>query len=103
MKVINLDQFKRVQKVSIDGVEYEVTGITAEQFIGGFLDEATAGLSDREQFEKMIQALREITTVPEDKLRKMDIGVLTALMMVAQGVDPTAKPKDAVEGDAEKK
>lgn len=88
MTAVNLDQFKKVQKVTLDGKEYEVKGVSASQFIGGFLDEETGKLSDREQFEKMIEALGELTTIPVEVLKQQDFGVLTALMLIAQGIDP---------------
>lgn len=96
MKAINLDQFKKVQKITLDGVEYEVKGVSARRFIGGFLDDETSTLSDREQFQRMIDALAEITTIPAEKLMGLDMQVLTAIMLIAQGIDPAKNTQKTI-------
>lgn len=96
MKAINLDQFKKVQKITLDGEEYEVKGVSARQFIGGFLDDETSTLSDREQFKRMIDALAEITTIPAEKLMGLDMQVLTAIMLIAQGIDPAKNTQETI-------
>lgn len=92
MKVINLDKFKTEQTVLLDGTEYTVRGITVEQWLDEVGEEDNEKeLDTKEQFERYISQLAKLSTIPTEVLRVQQFPVLTALMQIAQGLDPEAK------------
>jgi hypothetical protein len=97
MKVINLDKFKRTQKVIINGQMYEVYGVTVDMF----LNEASSveAATPKENVETMVKLLGTITNIPMEVLKSLTFDVLNALIQVSQGVDPDAT---LAEGDIEK-
>lgn len=101
MKVINLDKFATFQKVSLGGVEYSVQGKPVEDFltdtVAKKLEEAK---SNRDKVEVLVSEVERISDIPREVLVKQTFGVLNAILMVAQGVDPEAK--EASEGEGSK-
>lgn len=99
MKVLNLDKFATFQKVSLGGKEYTVQGKPVEDFltdtIAKRLEEAK---TNKEKVEVLISEVERISDIPRKVLVKQTFGVLNAILMVAQGVDPE-KQEDASEGE----
>lgn len=101
MKVINLDRFRTTQTVSLEGIEYEVYGMTVRQFLenGGEQHEFE---NAQDQFNFFIDKLEKSTNIPRDVLVDQEPGVLAALFKVCQGIDPEIE-EGAPEGSPEKK
>ena len=91
MKIINLDKFKAIQKVSLSGQEYEVYGMTVGQFIDGTLQEKLKAANDgdpKQIFCTMLEALEKMTNIPVEVLKDQNFKVLETLLSIAQGNDP---------------
>ena len=104
MEIINLDAFKKIKRVVLDGQRYEVYGMTVGEFVDGKLEDklAQAGQDMKKMATAMIDALTEMTNIPLETLKKQQLEVITALVQIAQGSDPTAKADDTEEGEPEK-
>jgi len=89
MKVVNLDKFKQENKVIIDGAEYIVKGMTVRQFLNNNInDKLNEAKDDAERVKAMVEVLRQISNIPEEKLLDLNFQALTALIYVAQGINP---------------
>jgi hypothetical protein len=97
MKVINLDKFKAVQMVSLDGKEYEVKGLTVDQYLKGEIEKLEEATSEKEKLENILAVLTGLTNVPRSVLVKQPFPVLNALIQICQGNDPSEDEK--AEGD----
>jgi len=98
MKVINLDRFKNVQKVEIEGIEYTVRGFTVDMFLN---DPVLANLDSAEgkaRIAIIVQLMEKLSDIPVEVLMEQSLDLLTALMSVIQGNDPN----DQFEKEAEK-
>lgn len=90
MKIVNLDSFKAVSKVKLDDIEYEVYGLTVNDYLHKGYMEAIDNATDRiDQVKAILAVLRALTNIPEDVLLKQPFHILTALLMVIQGIEPT--------------
>lgn len=101
MKVINLDKFNVAQKVSLADKEYEVSGMTVEQFLKGEGDLNLEDMDEKQQTEAFVKYLVKFTDIPEDILRKQQMGVLNAITMISQGGDPEKELEKASEKGGE--
>jgi len=96
MEIINLDKFAKVQKVQYQGKEYNISGMTVQQFledsdIGKLDDEKT---SVKEKIAIMVNAIEKQSDFDRETLMKMPFSVLDALIMVSQGEDPNKEIND---------
>lgn len=98
MKIVNLDKFRRKLQVTLDGVTYDVRGTTFEEFLSDV--EQDDAQSTVKKFEYQVKRLTNMTSIPEETLRKQEMTVLTALMQVCQGIDPE-EVEDEAEAGAE--
>jgi hypothetical protein len=98
MKVINLNQFKRHQQVELDGKVYTVRGITVSEVIDDeFGSKFAEAETDKDRVKVMVEQMCKLSDIPYDLLMNQDMELLTALMEVAQGNDPTAEKEEFVE------
>ncbi len=88
-KLINLDKFKEIQKVMLDGNEYEVRGLNVGEFLDGNILEAVEKADGmKNQVKEMLIVLSKFTNIPGKILLKQQFSVLMALIQVMQGADP---------------
>ena len=89
MKIINLDKFRRVQPVTLGGKEYEVYGLSVDDYLNqGVIQKVEQAKTPQEQVSAMLEALKRFTNIPIEVLRRQEWPVLTALIHVIQGIDP---------------
>jgi hypothetical protein len=101
MKVINLDKFATVQIVSLGGKEYTVQGKPVEDFITDTVaKKLEAAKTSKDKCEVLISEVERISDIPRKVLVKQTFGVLNAILMVAQGVDP--EKQQEAEGEDQK-
>lgn len=89
MQIINLDKFKKVQAVELDGKQYEVQGITVDMYLNDpDFPLAGTGGATKEATQATINVLHRLSGIPKETLVNQPFSVLTALMQIAQGIDP---------------
>jgi len=104
MKVINLDKFKSIQKVQLNGKEYEVYGLTVDDYLNkGVIDKIDKAKASEKKVSAMLEALEKFTNIPKSVLVKQEFPVLSALIMVVQGIDPTEQDDKKEASGTEKK
>jgi hypothetical protein len=107
MNVINLDKFRRIQPVELGGKEYEVYGLSVDDYLNkGVIEKIDKAKTDKERVAAMLEALKQFTNIPEKVLRQQEFPVWTALILVVQGIDPNeaeAKEKKGGKAKAAKK
>lgn len=102
MKTVNLDKFKTQHKITLDGEQYVIRSLTLKEMVESDFQERMEQTEDAlEKFTIMVEHLSQISSIPEEVLMEQEIGVLSAMMQVAQGVDPNEAPEEAPEEDAE--
>jgi len=97
MKVINLDKFKTETQVQLDGKTYTVKGMTVEQWLNDS-DGDGVEKTEREKFVETLDRIAGMSDIPVEVLKVQQFSVLTALMQVAQGLDPNAPKEEGDEG-----
>ncbi|MFP5214192.1 MAG: hypothetical protein ACLGPL_12530 [Acidobacteriota bacterium] len=98
MKIINLDQFKTTRQVSLDGAIYQVRGRTVGAFLNDDLQSRLSeSRTEKDRVRVVVDAVLEISDIPEEVLLAQPFHVLNAILLVSQGVDPEAR----LEGEAE--
>lgn len=85
MKVVNLDKFRRQTRVVIDGEEYTLRGMTIGQYLDG--DYNLSNPDPKEQVRNMLNMLRDMSNIPEDKIRAMSFEEIEVLTKLIQGID----------------
>lgn len=106
MKVINLDKFRAITIVEIDGTRYKVKSVTVGMFLN---DDVFAKLTDgsisdqREGLRLLIKTVQGLSDIPEEVLMEQTFQCLMALVKIAQGVDPTEEPETEGDSEGEKK
>ena len=104
MKVINLDKFKKVQQVQLDGANYEVYGLTVDDYLNkGVIDKIEKAKTPENKVGAMLEALQKFTNIPKATLVKQEFPVLKALIMVIQGIDPSGTEGEKEEAGTAKK
>lgn len=89
MNVINLDKFRRVQLVTLGGKEYEVYGLSVDDYLNkGVIESIDKAKTDEARVTAMLEALKQFTNIPPNVLLKQEFPVWTALILVVQGIDP---------------
>lgn len=90
MEIINLDEFKTMKKVTIDGQMYEVYGISVGEFIDGKLQDNLAAKEGdiKAQVAIMVETLTTLTNIPVEVLKGLSFKALNALISIAQGGEP---------------
>jgi hypothetical protein len=95
MEIINLNKFKEAQKVKLDGVKYEVRTLNVNEFIDNDIQTRLEAHTEmKEQVKEMINIVGSYTTIPKDILIKQSFGVLNAIIMLIQGVDPETQEEE---------
>jgi hypothetical protein len=88
MKLVNLDKFKTVVDVVINGTQYQVRGITVGQFINGDIANSfNEQLSDIDRINKMIELIAKSSNIPVEVLKELDLNIITKLIQIMQGID----------------
>jgi hypothetical protein len=92
MNVINLDKFRRVQPVELGGKQYEVYGLSVDDYLNkGVIEKIDKAKTDEQRVAAMLEALKQFTNIPPNILLKQEFPVWTALILVIQGIDPNEK------------
>lgn len=95
MKVINLDKFKTMQQVSLDGKVYNIQGRSVESYINGDLQaRMEAAKDEKERIQIVIAEIVKMSDLPKEVLMKQPFQVLQAIIQVSQGVDVDADPEE---------
>jgi hypothetical protein len=95
MNVINLDKFRRVQKVTLGGKEYEVYGLSVDDYLNkGVIENIDKAKTDADRVTAMLEVLKQFTNIPPNILLKQEFPVWTALILVIQGIDPNEAEKE---------
>lgn len=95
MRLINLDQFKKATMVTLDGVEYQVSEMSVDDFVNSPFDaKMKKAKTIEEKADLIIAHLRLYSDMPEEVLRRQGFGVLNALITITQGGTPEADPKE---------
>ena len=95
MNVINLDKFRRVQQVTLGGKEYEVYGLSVDDYLNkGVIEKIDKAKTDEQRVAAMLEALKQFTNIPPNVLLKQEFPVWTALILVIQGIDPNESDKE---------
>lgn len=95
MKVVNLDKFKKKQKVILEDAEYNIYGMKVGEFVEEGMDESKyENMTIKEQVVFFIDSILKHSDIPKEVLLDQEIEVLSALMQVMQGVDPSEKDED---------
>ncbi len=106
MKVINLDKFSNVQTVEYNGTQYKVTGVTIDDHLKNRFnfDDIKNIEDEKKKTLAAIDIVKKISDIPEDVILNAGFGFLWAIILVAQGIDPTvvARP-NMPEEDVKKK
>ncbi|MCP4158599.1 MAG: hypothetical protein GY760_00880 [Deltaproteobacteria bacterium] len=105
MSVINLDSFKNMKTVSLDGQEYKLTGINVSDFINGDFMEGLDKKSIPDQTKITLEFIKNHSNIPEEVLLKQPAEVYFAIIAIIQGNDPhieSEKVKKEVESNLEK-
>lgn len=91
MKVVNLDKFKRKQKVILEGNEYEIFGVKTKEFFEEDFEAINNDKSDfKTQVRLFVDTIIKHSDIPEEILLEQELEVLMALIQVMQGQDPEA-------------
>lgn len=110
MKTINLNKFSSKQRIILDDTEYTVTGFTVQNYIEDDLglDSLNKIEDPKKQAQAMVDVISKISDIPKAVLLAQPVGIIHAIIQVAQGIDPTAEAEDvdsaqASEGEPKKK
>ena len=99
MNVINLDKFRRVQQVTLGGKEYEVYGLSVDDYLNkGVIEKIDKAKTDQDRVTAMLEALKQFTNIPPNVLLKQEFPVWTALILVIQGIDPNEEREPEKKG-----
>lgn len=86
MEIINLDDFKTIQRVTLDGKEWEVYGITVGDYLdGNFNEKLQEAKTISAKIKILIERLTQITNIPASVLKRQNLKTLSALITIAQG------------------
>lgn len=103
MKIINLNKFRIKNKVQIEDGEYEVYGMSVGDFIETDPIQEIDDVTDtKTKITKMVNLMCRYSNIPAAVLKKQPFAVLTAMILVIQGIDPTEQlesPEKVDEGE----
>jgi len=100
-KVINLDKFKTSQIVVIGDTEYTIGAIPIDMFLNDSLVakvDNPQGIDIKTQIKNTMELIGRISNIPKKVLSGLQLPELTALLLIAQGVDPSAKEEGESKG-----
>lgn len=105
MNIINLDKFSNVQTVEYNGVQYKVTGVTIDDHLKNtFNFDAIKTITDeKEKTLAAIEIVKKISDIPEAVILGAGFGFLWAIILVAQGIDPSSVKTPTVPEENTKK
>jgi hypothetical protein len=94
MKIVNLDKFAEKQKFILEGKEYEIRGMTVNEYISdNWMEKIDEQATEKERVETIIKTICKLSDVPEEVLWRQPFEVLTILLQLSQGVNPDEEDK----------
>lgn len=98
MKVINLDRFKNSQTVEFDDAKYKINGVSVDMYLNDTTLTDMENCTDlNERIKLIIEVLGKLSDIPKEVLGRQGLPMLTALLQVAQGIDPTKEDGESGE------